>query len=200
MAEPKTRVHNVNRFITSTANSSAAGGVAALRRRLFGLCKEISASLAHEGDERQARIEYTNRALARIATAGSVAVGSSLEKQTPTAPKSCRGYQPVSSWRELTPRLARALLRQMQLDLGRDPAARRNFLIGKLAAELFGSDWDRALHERLAGRPYFHYGSLSELDGRKAHGLIEEFISRLARRDGTSVETVRARLSSKLET
>jgi len=62
-------------------------------------------------------------------------------------------------------------------------------LIARLAVELFGSDWDAILRERLRQR--FRVASPESLAPNEAHAEIEELVSRIARRDGVEIEEVR---------
>jgi hypothetical protein len=73
-------------------------------------------------------------------------------------------------------------------------AAYRATLIGRLAVELFGADWDAILRERLIQR--FRVPRPESLAPNEAHAEIEELMSRLARRDGVGIEEVRGRFRS----
>lgn len=94
----------------------------------------------------------------------------------------------VESWNELSQNEARFLLKKMQEESGSN-AAYRATLIACLAAELFGRGWDAVLRERLGER--FQLSTLNSLTSMQAHSMIEEFLSRIARRDGAEIEEVR---------
>lgn len=98
----------------------------------------------------------------------------------------------VESWNELTQNEARFLLKIMREESGDGPAYRAT-LIARLAVELFGADWDAILRERLGDR--FQLSTLNSLTAAQAHSMIEELLSRLARRDGVEIEEVRARFA-----
>jgi hypothetical protein len=85
---------------------------------------------------------------------------------------------------------ANRLLRALKEASGSN-AAYRAQLIARLAVELFGSDWDAILRERLFQR--FQVASPESLAPNQAHAEIEELVSRIARRDGVEIEQVRAR-------
>jgi len=104
------------------------------------------------------------------------------------------------------------LLRRMQEDSGDGPAYRA-VLIGRIATELFGSNWNHILMERVQQRFGIHHSSfpgplppsgtgagivhrspLESLTPDQAHSLIEELLSRLARERGEEIETTRAGL------
>jgi hypothetical protein len=99
-------------------------------------------------------------------------------------------HRPVSSWATLTYGEANRLLRALKEASGSN-AAYRAQLIARLAVELFGSDWDAILRERLFQR--FQVASPESLAPNQAHAEIEELVSRIARRDGVEIEQVRAR-------
>jgi hypothetical protein len=50
-----------------------------------------------------------------------------------------------------------------------------------LAPQVYGAEWDSLLHRRLERAPYHFYAPVTELDGRRMHGLIEELLDTLAR-------------------
>jgi len=66
--------------------------------------------------------------------------------------------------------------------------------IGKLAAELFGSAWDRMLSDRLQQR--WRKSKPEYLTPAEAHAEIEELTSRIARRDGKEISEVRSKFRS----
>jgi hypothetical protein len=61
--------------------------------------------------------------------------------------------------------------------------------------ELFGHDWNDIVRERLGER--FQLSTLNSLTAAQAHSMIEELLSRLARREGIEIEEVRKRLKGK---
>jgi hypothetical protein len=109
-----------------------------------------------DGLEREARLWWTNLQLQRRGRQGA----------------------PIRSWNDLTAHEARRLLKMMREESGSGPAYRGQ-LIARLAVELWGSDWDSILRERLQQR--FGVNRLDELTPRQARAMIEELKSRLAR-------------------
>jgi hypothetical protein len=99
----------------------------------------------------------------------------------------------VESWNALTQNEARFLLKKMREESGSN-AAYRASLIARLAVELFGHDWNNIVRERLGER--FQLSTLNSLTAAQAHSMIEELLSRIARRDGVEIEEVRARFRS----
>jgi len=104
------------------------------------------------------------------------------------------GRPDITSFNELSEGEARHLLRIMREESGDGPSYRA-MLIGRLAVELFGSDWDAILRERLLQR--FRVPSPESLAPNQAHAEIEELVSRIARRDGVNIEEVRKRVKGK---
>ena len=98
----------------------------------------------------------------------------------------------VETWNELSQNEARFLLKKMREESGDGPAYRTT-LIARLAVELFGSDWDAILGHRLCER--FRVFRPQLLEPHQAHEMIEELLSRIARRDGVDIEEVRARFA-----
>jgi hypothetical protein len=74
-------------------------------------------------------------------------------------------------------------------------AAYRAQLIARLAVELFGSDWDAILRERLRERFRLSTVDCRLLTPAQSHAEIEELLSRIARRDGVEIEEVRGRFA-----
>jgi len=107
-------------------------------------------------------------------------------------------HRPVVTWRDLTYGEAKALLRELKERSGSN-AAYRAQLIARLAVELWGGSsgstggWDAFLRERLRER--FRLSTLDSLAPAQAHELIEELLSRIARRDGVEIEDVRRRIT-----
>ncbi len=155
---------------------------------LFAEWRKFSLSLANEGlSERELRIQYANRLLKRAD----------------------HGKQPVHSWRELSEGEARRLRKIMARQSGSATAYLAQ-LAGRLAVELWGAYWDLRLTERVGER--FHVwpapgpspahaalngnacGVLGELEPRDLHALIEELLSRQARKTGQEIEVLRQKL------
>jgi len=107
--------------------------------------------------------------------------------------KSLNRQSPITSWSQLTTGQAKYLLKKMREESGSGPAYRAQ-LIACLAVELWGSDWDAFLRERVCER--FRLSTLEALTPSQAHDLIEESLSRIARRDGVEIEDVRKRLAT----
>jgi len=122
-------------------------------------------------------------------------------------------HRPVTTWATLTYGEANRLLHALKEASGSN-ASYRAQMIARLAVELFGSDWDAILRERLQERfgsrklevgnregPHFplptSHSRLYSLSPAEAHAEIEELISRIARRDGVEIEEVRKRVKSK---
>jgi hypothetical protein len=101
-------------------------------------------------------------------------------------------HRPVTTWATLTTNEANRLLRVLKESSGSNAAYRARF-IARLAVELFGSDWDAILCERLTQR--FRTPNPQSLSPSEAHAEIEELLSRLARRDGVGIEIMRARFA-----
>ena len=99
-------------------------------------------------------------------------------------------HRPVTTWATLTYGEANRLLHALKEASGSN-ATYRAQMIARLAVELFGSDWDAILRERLLQR--FRVPSPESLAPHEAHAEIEELVSRVARRDGIEIEDVRAR-------
>jgi hypothetical protein len=94
----------------------------------------------------------------------------------------------LQSWKELKLSEIGFLVHELRRELGSEPgraerrsALRLRYLLW-LAPRVYGSDWDSLLHARLEGRPYSYYGSVDQLDGQRAHGLMEEMLDELARK------------------
>ena len=148
--------------------SSAAGPRKRKASRLGGLFaefKKLSPSLGYEGTEDEARHHWASE---------------KLKKE-------------IKSWKELKSGEIRYLIKQAQEESGDGPAYRA-LLIARIAAELFGADWDGILRERLMER--FRLPTPEALLPAQAHAEIEELLSRMARRDGVDIEAVRARFGS----
>ena len=115
--------------------------------------------------------------------------------ESATSSQTTRSWKPViASWNQLSQNEARFLLKIMREESGDGPAYRAT-LIARLAVELFGPDWDAVLRERLMQR--FRVASPESLAPNEAHAEIEELLSRIARRDGLDIETVRRRFFGK---
>jgi hypothetical protein len=127
-------------------------------------CK-LSASLPSEEDERTVRINWTNAAL--------------VERRT-------KKLQPVASWSELTHGQAKYLLAKMREQSGDGPAYRAR-LLGEMAAELWGSDWDQWLATRLKQR--FGVVRATDLSVQDARAMREELRSRIGRKREVELST-----------
>ncbi|HEV2424293.1 MAG TPA: hypothetical protein VGZ29_05645 [Terriglobia bacterium] len=149
---------------------------AATLKALHAEWRKFSPSVTSELPEREARIEWTNRAL-----------NQRLKKAD-----RARMERTVASWNDLQEGEARYLLRRMRGESG-DAAAWRANLIARLAVELWGSQWDEFLHQRLGDR--FRVGRAEDLSPRDGRATVEELVSRIARRDGIEIEAVRAKYS-----
>ena len=103
-------------------------------------------------------------------------------------------HRPVTTWATLTYGEANRLLHALKEASGSN-ASYRAQMIARLAVELFGSDWDAILRERLLQR--FRVPSPESLAPNEAHAEIEELVSRIARRDGVEIEEVRKRVKGK---
>jgi len=153
-----------------------------LLRALHAEWRKMSPNLAiepMEGEapaqaERRVRIEWSRRVL--------------------HAKRLDSGLRDIESWNDLKPGEAKRLLKVMREESGDGPAY-RGMLIARLAVELFGSDWNEVLRERLLQR--FRAPSPQHLTPSEAHAEIEELLSRIARRDGSEIEEVRARFARK---
>lgn len=152
--------------LSETANSEATGFRkhkkldARQRQILFGLWKEISPNFEFEPDEseaqpeRAARLRYANDKL---------------------------GFH-VTSWNGLSRSAAGKLIAAMRADLGRrNLPSRAQKMILALAVELWPEHWDAALRDRIGVR--FRVGKVEDLTPSDAHALIDELLSRIARRD-----------------
>jgi len=134
--------------------------------------------------ERRVRLIWTNERLGR--GAGRPAL------------RRAQQAAPLQSWNDLSQSEARRLLKIMREESG-DGAAYRGQLIARLAVELWGGSsgstggWDAFLRERLRER--FRLSTLDSLTPAQAHELIEELLSRIARRDGVEIEDVRRRIT-----
>jgi hypothetical protein len=101
-----------------------------------------------------------------------------------------------TSWNQLTEGQARRLIKLMREESG-DGARYRAMRIAELACELWGGrQWDDFLCTCLGER--FHVGDPRELSPDQAHIIMEELQSRIARRDGLTIEDVRKRFSKKV--
>jgi hypothetical protein len=105
-----------------------------------------------------------------------------------------RRQRSVTSWSELTQGQAKYLRRLLQEENGSGPAYRAA-KIGRMAAELWGADWNKFLSIRLGER--FRVGSPEDLSPRDARAMMEELESRIARRDGVEIEEVRKRFKNR---
>jgi len=153
-----------------------------LLRALHAEWRKLSPNLAvepGEGEtparaERRVRIEWSRRVL--------------------HAKRLDKGVRDIESWNDLKPGEAKFLLKKMRDESGSN-SAYRAMLIAQLAVELFGPDWNEVLRERLVQR--FRTPNPQSLNPTEAHEMIEELLSRLARRDGVGIEEVRARFGRK---
>lgn len=100
----------------------------------------------------------------------------------------------VESWNDLKPNEGRFLLKKMKEESGSN-AAWRAMKLAQIAAELFGSDWNGLLRERLIQR--FRVAIPESLVAREFWSEAEELLSRIARRDGVEIEVVRQRFFGK---
>jgi hypothetical protein len=137
-------------------------------RGCFAEWRNFSPQLDWECTDREARLRFANEVLAT------------------------RHSSLVTSWGELTTGQAKRLQREMKERSGSN-AAYRASLIARLAVELFGHDWNNIVRERLGER--FQLSTLNSLTAAQAHSMIEELLSRLARREGIEIEEVRARFA-----
>ncbi len=147
----------------------------AKRRALAGLFAEwrnYSASLDSELPERELRLEVANQVL---------------------RPQSALGKRPeaITSWSSLTVGELKRLRRWLSESSG-SAADFRGALIGKFAVELWGADWSALLEARLEER--FRTRRVLALSPVEARSMIEELVSRIARRDGVTVEEARKKL------
>jgi hypothetical protein len=147
----------------------SAQAKAKMLRALHAEWRKVSAGLASELPEREARLGWTNAHLRRA-----------------------RG--PVESWSELTAGEAKYLLRQMREESG-DAPAYRAALIATLAARLFGANWDEMLAARLRQR--FQTVRAQDLSPSQARAEIEELISRIARAEGVPAGRIRAQCAGR---
>ena len=145
----------------------------AMLRPLYAEWHKLSPGIAGpEGlDERELRIYWTNSRLGQ------------------------KHGRSVLSWKDLTPGQARFLLKRMREESG-DAARYRAMKIAQMACELWGGqEWDDCLRGRLGQR--YHLRDPRDLLPDQAHELIEELLSRIARRDGVEIEDVRKRFTAK---
>jgi hypothetical protein len=93
----------------------------------------------------------------------------------------------IESWTTLESADMGQLVRAMYLEL----RFKRYILhyVLWLAPRVYGGEWDSMLHQRLERSPYLYYGSVTELDPRRMHGLIEEMLDRLARSQESEVRS-----------
>ncbi len=96
---------------------------------------------------------------------------------------------PVESFKSLSFSQGRRLLFGLREISGAGPEYRTR-LICIAASDLFGADWHEELQGRISSR--FTISAIADLTPAQGHELIEELISRIARRDGTNIEAVRA--------
>jgi hypothetical protein len=150
-----------------------------LLRKMFAAWNRLSPSLNFEGDEREARMDWTR------ATLGQMSKGGNPELRTPNP-------EP-SSWNDLTKGQAVYLLKRMNEESGDGPA-HRAIVIAKLAADLWPGHWDEFLRHRIQERFGFNYTRAEDLEPIDAHRLIEELLDRIARRDECDIEEVRKRV------
>ena len=101
--------------------------------------------------------------------------------------------RPVTTWKTLTAGEIKRLTRAAKEESGSGPGYRA-VLIAKLACEFWGpQNWDGCLREDLQRR--WHTPYPQSLAPSEARATIEELVSRIARRDGVSLEKVRTRFS-----
>jgi hypothetical protein len=141
-----------------------------LLRKMFAAWNRLSPSLNFEGDEREARMDWTRATLGQMS----------------------KGPEP-SSWNDLTKGQAVYLLKRMNEESGDGPA-HRAIVIAKLAADLWPGHWDEFLRHRIQERFGFNYTRAEDLEPIDAHRLIEELLDRIARRDECDIEDVRKRV------
>jgi hypothetical protein len=124
--------------------------------------------------ERRVRLEWTNRRL--------------RERHLN------QGLAEVYSWNELKEAEALCLLRAVREESGDGPAYRAQ-LFARIAAELWNTDCQSFLAERLRDR--FQTSDPEMLAPCEAHEFIEELLSRLARKEGIDIEAVRSRFKGR---
>ncbi len=129
-----------------------------LLKALYAEWRKLSPSIEIEGDERTVRLAWTN--------------------QTLQGRGNGRKFKPIETWKDLAAGQARYLVRRMREASGSGPSYRAN-LIARLAAELWGADWDRFLATRLQDR--FGVVRAQDLEPRDARAMIEELKSRVER-------------------
>jgi hypothetical protein len=136
---------------------------------LFGLWKRVCRQRGIEGT-REERLAFENSAISNLKS-------------------------PIASWKDLgageISRLVSALRRELAsrgADADRRASLRMRYVL-YLAPRVYGAEWDAMLHGRLERAPYLFYAPVTELDGRRMHGLIEEMLDRLARSQESGVES-----------
>jgi len=134
--------------------------------------------------ERRVRLEWTNARIKRGSRSRSEREGIASRGKPPTpesriANRDSEGKPtPIVSWSDLSQGEAKRLLKLMREESGDGPAYRAQF-IARLAVDLWGSDWDSFLGERLRDR--FHVNRAQDLTPREARAMIEELKSRAER-------------------
>jgi hypothetical protein len=102
-----------------------------------------------------------------------------------------RRQRSVESWNDLSQGQAKYLLKALAEKNG-SRARYRAMKIAEMACDLWGGQaWDDSLRARLGER--FHLQDPRDLSAGQAYELMEELISRIARRDGVGIEEVRRR-------
>ena len=144
---------------------------------LFGLWKRVCGQRGIEGT-REERLAFANSAISNLKS-------------------------PIASWKELSTsqigRLLSALRRELAsrgADADRRASLRMRYVLW-LAPRVYGVEWDEMLHGRLERAPYLFYAPVTELDGRRMHGLIEEMLDRLARSQESGVRSQESRVESR---
>lgn len=172
-------------------------------RALHAEWRKLSPNLASEpleGEtpaqaERRVRLAWTNQTLKGRSQKSGVRSRNETRVRSLESRVSCPESRiPISSWSHLTIGEAKYLLRKMREESGSN-AAWRALKLAEIAAELFGPDWQGILRERLVQR--FRVPSPESLAPNEAHAEIEELLSRIARRDGADIETMRRRFFGK---
>jgi hypothetical protein len=96
----------------------------------------------------------------------------------------------VTSWKTLSAGEIKKLTRCAREESGSGPGY-RSVLIARMACDLWGSEWDTVLRERMQAR--FRVSTLNALTPGQAKAMMGEIVSCLARRDGGTLAGVRER-------
>jgi hypothetical protein len=156
---------------------------------LFAEFKKLSPSLAYEGTEREARLAWANEVLGRVVAPVGVYPDKGRDRQDGDQ-RSPLQNPLLQSWSELKVGEIRFLIKKAREQSG-DGAAYRTTLLARIAADLWGAEWDAQLTARLVQR--WRVARPDALTAAQAHAEIEELLSRLARRDAIDIEAARAK-------